>query len=248
MGMTMHEESGMFYPADWGLSIGDMLTLMGVGAGQGGQGGGNSQGGKGGNSGFVVFKTYKLLTLDPIPVSIGLGGAGGMYNNMAGQLGAVGGDGGDTTFGSILTAKGATNTEGEFYGGTNTAQVGGAGAGGYIPGLKNWGGNAIVGRYDYGATPADTDNWSKKQSEVRAFGTAGIGYVEPYYALSRSEYNTPPSTDGLYRGGKKGDGGAPNAGAGGSGYGAGGGGAGSVVSTLKYMGGKGANGWLGIYW
>lgn len=236
MGMRFFEESGMFYPKDYGLQAGDMIDLVLVGGGGGGGTGTvatSGIGGNGGGSGFVVFKNHKLTQADEdkgVAVTIGAGGESD-------------GAGGATAFGSIATADGASGQEGLFPGGNASIHAGG-GAGGYIPGVKDWGGKGGTG------SPGGTSQ------EIWVIGTAGIGAGYPFEATIKylSRWFSGMYTDGMYRGAKKGmiaTSSYNKVGSGGSGYGAGGGGGAGCNTSANSApgnGGRGANGYCGIYW
>lgn len=110
-----------------GLDDDTMVLVEGWGAGGGGGGG---FGGGGGGGGYAC-KWFRLGDLpSSVTVTIGAGGAGGVN--------ASGTAGGNTTFGSLLTAFGG----GRGAKGTNSGQRGGGGASG---GAFSAGGNATDG-------------------------------------------------------------------------------------------------------
>lgn len=188
-GYCIFTESGKFNPADYGLAVGTLLNVVCVGGGQGGfnghsnggaaghggesrtsddgggggsgggfgagGGGGGSKydsgttpGGKGGDAGEVVIKSIRLTSVNSISVGIGAGGAREK-------------NGGNTTFGSYVTARGGgTFTNNIAPGGTgadvyvNASRAGGGGGGGgYIisNGLFGGAGGNGSGGKDFGA-------------------------------------------------------------------------------------------------
>lgn len=94
----------------------------GGGFGAGGGGGGsadNFQAGDGGDAGEVTITSVKLTSTDSITITIGAGGS------------SDGGNGGNTTFGSYITARGG----GSF---TNNIAPGGVSSGGDLPRRWRW--------------------------------------------------------------------------------------------------------------
>lgn len=110
-----------------GLDDDTLVLIEGWGAGGGGGGGF----GGGGGGGAYVSRIMRLGDMpSSVTATIGIGGTGGV--NTSGTAG------GNTTFGSLLTAYGG----GRGAGGTNAGQRGGGGGG---AGLLGAGGNATAG-------------------------------------------------------------------------------------------------------
>lgn len=139
----------------------------GTGAGYGAGGGGDAdsehgKSGGGGASGEIIFGTVKLTSLAPIDITVGL--AGKRWEKYQSGTGTdddnneypiydyrlLDGTGGDSSFGSYITAKGGVGGrsggietppfQGHAPGGPGNEYGGSAGGGGYIPGLPFWGG------------------------------------------------------------------------------------------------------------
>lgn len=117
------------------------IDIFGVGGGAGGGSGGNSRygNGSGGGGGYTVtVKDVKVTPGQKIPVTIGNGGAAGIYNGS----GNNGGAGGNTVVGNYLTAKGGGAGQGRNGGGNDGGSGGSGGGGGsyYAPGVTLCGG------------------------------------------------------------------------------------------------------------
>lgn len=69
-----------------------------------------TEGGNGGGSGEIVISTYKLSTLNSIPVTIGSGGKGGSSGSYSSTIGNVGTSGQPSSFGDIVVAQGGICT------------------------------------------------------------------------------------------------------------------------------------------
>lgn len=150
------------------------IDIFGVGGGAGGGSGGNSRygNGSGGGSGYTVtVKDVKVTPGQKIPVTIGNGGAAGIYNGS----GNSGGAGGNTVVGNYLTAKGGGPGQGR-NGGGNEGGSGGSGGGGgsyYAPnvilcGGGNGGSNGGAGASSEGNVVYSGGNGQGRTT--RAFG------------------------------------------------------------------------------
>lgn len=150
------------------------IDIFGVGGGAGGGSGGNSRygNGSGGGSGYTVtVKDVKVTPGQKIPVTIGNGGAAGIYNGS----GNSGGAGGNTVVGNYLTAKGGGPGQGR-NGGGNEGGSGGSGGGGgsyYAPnvilcGGGNGGSNGGAGASSQGNVVYSGGNGQGRTT--RAFG------------------------------------------------------------------------------
>jgi len=101
----------------------------GGGSGRRGAAGTDRIGGSGGGGGAYVYRMFKAAELgSTATVTIGAGGTGGAAITANDTSGNAGTGGGDTTFGSLLTAYGGGNG----LGGTAITQVSGAGGGGTL--------------------------------------------------------------------------------------------------------------------
>lgn len=185
------------------------IDIFGVGGGAGGGSGGNSRygNGSGGGSGYTVtVKDVKVTPGQKIPVTIGNGGAAGIYNGS----GNSGGAGGNTVVGNYLTAKGGGPGQGR-NGGGNEGGSGGSGGGGgsyYAP-------NVIL----CGGGNGGSNGGAGASSEGNVVYSGGNGQGRTTRAFGESNGT-------LYAGGG-GGGGADYSGSGGSG----GGGAGTNWNT-----------------
>lgn len=88
--MLLYEEDGVFNPTDFGLKVGDIIQVVGIGGGGGGTAGIYGYisllyesspkkhyvylSGGGGNSGQFKSQYIKLASLEPVPITIGKGG------------------------------------------------------------------------------------------------------------------------------------------------------------------------------
>ena len=195
------------------------IDIFGVGGGAGGGSGGNSRygNGSGGGGGYTVtVKDVKVTPGQKIPVTIGNGGAAGIYNGS----GNNGGAGGNTVVGNYLTAKGGGPGQGR-NGGGNEGGSGGSGGGGgsyYAPNVILCGGGNGGSNGGAGAS---------SQGNVVYLGGNGQGRTTRAFGESNGT---------LYAGGG-GGGGADYSGSGGSG----GGGAGTNWNASGSGGNGGTN-------
>ncbi|MCI8336508.1 MAG: hypothetical protein HFI72_05050 [Peptococcaceae bacterium] len=248
--MLLYEEDGVFNPTDFGLKVGDIIQVVGIGGGGAGGGGykipaaGESSGfyNQGGNSGEYKKSFLKLLSLNPISVEIGQGGIGNAR--------LPGSNGGDTKFGSYFTARGGSGGDcatdvGTWKGGKpDKNNTGGGGAGGFIPGVEFMGGDGLLSKIATGAP-----NFNTRILNSMA-GMSGVtdGTLNPHrYA---SKYGGICGQNGCSPGGGKAANENTYCGGGGGGYGAGGGASGGSTSnegTAILPGGNGADGVLLLF-
>lgn len=115
---------------------GDEIVIVELWGGGGGGGRGNSASvGSGGGGGAYATRSFLASEIaDSIPVGIGAGGAGATSNTTAG------GDGGNSTFGTHLTAYGGA---GGGPSGSGTAGIGGGGGGANSKGSGSSGGGPV---------------------------------------------------------------------------------------------------------
>ncbi len=162
--------------------------------------------------GFVLFNAsgtfspldYGLNTGDTIQVVVVGGGGGGGCNGGAAYSG---GSGGTSSFGSYATAAGggggrcggasgypSQSTVGMYMGGMGTT-AGGGGAGGWIPGVIDWGGNGGSGiALSYGGATTQVPTEIKVYGANGTAGTGGV-YVSASYTLY---YNSSGSSTTAY--------------------------------------------------
>lgn len=208
-----------------GVSANSMVVIEAWGGGGGGGGSGvsssqvrNGGGGGGGGYSYVVMRASDLTST--VTVTIGAAGAAGLANQSASTFA---GTGGDTTFGSYLTAYGGAGGQNGNSSGSPAGGVGGGG-GGILGDGSNSTGGAPVG------SSAGTDNGG--------FGGAGGG------AASGTAGN-----NAVYGGGSGGGGNSGNSSAfagGKSIYGGGGGGTGPAgAGGISILGGAGGAGGAG---
>jgi hypothetical protein len=104
------------------------VLLVGAGGAGGGAGAGSSIAGGGGGGGMVKFQLIDVSASPTVTVTLGTGGTGGTTHPAA--------DGGDSTFGALLTAKGGkgarttTGTVSDQNGGAYSSDTGSLGSGG----------------------------------------------------------------------------------------------------------------------
>lgn len=127
MGIEIFMENGSFDPKKYGLKVGQLIQVLGIGGGAGGCGGGggfvlssrgsSGGGGAGGSSGELKYKSFLLDSLDPIEIIIGKGGnagTGGIKKSiasipnsaMSADPGTLGTNGTETKFGNKLIMSG----------------------------------------------------------------------------------------------------------------------------------------------
>jgi hypothetical protein len=99
------------------------LLVVGAGGGSGGAGSYPNLRGKGGNGGTVIYNAAFVLPSGSTTVTVGAGGAGGVFN------GTYGGTGGSSAFGATVTATGGTGGAGKQQ--SSAAGAAGMGAGSY---------------------------------------------------------------------------------------------------------------------
>lgn len=218
----------------------DVVAVGGGGGGGGGDGSGGAGGG-GGGAGATIRRRVAVTKGTGITITVGAKGAGG-------SLGA-GGTGGDTSFGSLILAKGGV---GGSLGGTS---VGGAGGPSGGPDTT-FGGQIIPATVSAGATSNSYALASvqgamysggaggKGSDTSTANGVAGGG-CESYTGGIKGASAKGGGGGGasaFARGGAGGNGGGAN-GLAGTGYGAGGGGG---AGGIGYLGGDGGTGYLRI--
>jgi len=148
--------------------------------------------------GFILFNAsgtfspldYGLNVGDIINiVCVGGGGGGGIGNS---SYPGTGGTGGTSSFGSFVTALGGSGgayyggtpgIQGQFIGGLNYGgNCGGGGAGGWIPGVADWGGNGGNGLYVIAPNGSSTMGIMELTSPVGSAGAGGV-YGNGTYTL-----------------------------------------------------------------
>lgn len=170
----------------------DYVTVVGIGAGQGGQGGSyrvyrtSSDSQKGGNGGatgyYAIARDIYVGDVASVSVGIGAGGSGGTATTIAKPAGgtleyrndsvSAAGNGGDTTFGTYFTIAGARTAPSGFFGIASAAGTTG-GAGG--TGSAN-GGNGAT--HSLGAAFTGAPYFTLSVAGVAggsAFGAGGTG-------------------------------------------------------------------------
>lgn len=226
------------------------VLVWGMGGGAGGGGGSNATASAGGAGGYgAAGVTLKPVLLDVVPnttytITIGAGGSGGTNTASTNAAGAVGSAGGDTSFGALMTWKGApNNTTGGSYSHYHTQ------AHGYVD-------------TDFSNTAARYLQGTQATAANFAFqGTPKASYQG--LVSSNGTFVQSATTGALGAGGCSGEGiggnGGSNAGAGAagtsgisaaanSGAGGGGGAGGSTTSQVGGSGGNGGSGMLIICW
>lgn len=204
-----------------------VVQLWGAGGGGGGIDAGASGGGGGGGGGAYTQAYYRASDLGAtVTVTLGAGGAGG--------VGGINGTaGGNSTFGSLLSAYGGGG--GGCYGGTSGA---GGGGGGNI----SSGGSAVTATFGAGGNIGGGS--TAGSSSTFGGGGGGPGGGSPHTGGS-SVYGGGGGAGAAYDGGVSYNGGG--GGAGGSNFGAAGSGGASVVyGGTGGAGGLNANGGAGI--
>jgi hypothetical protein len=219
-----------------------MVEAWGAGGG-GGSGKYNATraGGRGGGGGAYTMRVFKASDVpSSVAVAIGAGGAGGAAKTTAGD-GNYGNNGGNTTFGSLLTAYGGTGAEG---GTSGTGQYGPGGGALSTSGAPNFSYSSTVNLY-YGGFGSAWNGVPSSNAGSRSSGWGG-GSGGGSYASD--------TTGQLTDGGHSFQGGAGGGGGGGGGttsavtfyvYGGRGGGWKSATDSGGYSaigGGKGGNG------
>lgn len=201
------------------------IIVEGVGGGAGGQwaslntnfsGQSLAAGGDGGSYNFKMFRASDVPST--VAVVVGTGGVGGNSSTNAGKAG------GDTTFGSFLTAKGAAAYGGKFF---------------YIyapPPEHSWVGG--LGGQPYINTQGNNGGVTNATASIKG-GGGGAGATSINSTMSVSSPGA--SVDA----GNGGTGNTNISQPGGDGIAPGGGGAGTSGGTA---GGKGANGRLRVWW
>ena len=238
------------------------VKVIAIGGGGGGEGGGSvaasndRAGGGGGGAGGYSVMNFAVGSLGATEtVTVGAGGAGGAGATGAAGAGSAGTAGGDTSFGTLVVAKGGSNGSGggtAGSGGAGMTEDGGAGGAGTSgaagtaaassSGIAPTGGGGGGGANNY-----DGAAGGSKTAVSLSGGTGGAGS-----APGGGDAGDAGATLGsnIAHGGTGGGGGEGNsdsgaAGAGGAGgnYGAGGGGGGSTNDSLTAgAGGAGADG------
>ncbi|PKV80925.1 hypothetical protein ATK86_5362 [Nocardia fluminea] len=259
---TKFETNGYYTPPEGILSVEVIIIAAGAGGGAGrwdfvpGNRGGGAGGGGGGEVHASIPESLLPRTggaYDPITITIGAGGSGG------GSSEDPGNGGGNTSFGSFLTAGGGSGGQG---GRSAIQAIGGASGAGMIPG--GVGGDGAAGSTGGGSPPpAGPAGNSVSAYDLHGGGgggggggldyagsgfilgsVGGIGGIWPGGALGQP--GTPP-TDIVATGGGGGGGAINTQGAAGAypaGGGGGGWGAGNNSSTV--IGGAGGDGVLFI--
>ncbi len=136
------------------------VLLVGAGGAGGGGGANSKMAGGGGGGGIVKYEYVDVSAVSTVTVTIGAGGTGGTTYPAA--------DGGDTTFGALLTAKGGKGA----YQGTSTVTDQNAGA--YSSDTGDLGGGGGGGAGGPGRTGQGAFYGSSWGS------SAGPGYFEKY--------------------------------------------------------------------
>jgi hypothetical protein len=218
------------------------IDVIAIGGGAGGSAGHSA----GGSSGFVSHSINQNVSAgDNITVTIGMGGTGGIKSPMT-----QAGNGGNTSFGSYLTANGAQASNGNQ---SSNDGSGGSGGGGY--GNSGYGGNGgsggsngdagntgsgTSGQGDYSSILANFNNISisagsggDKGSSSHAGGGGGGGLLISGHSATQTATQGAGSSSGQP----------------GLGFGAGGGAGGYTNSgSVYYTGGQGASGVVYIQW
>jgi hypothetical protein len=211
--------AGTYSYADPGASY-TFVSVLIYGAGGGG-GGGNGLatnfkvGGGGGGGGAAVYRIFRRADLTfPVTVTVGAGGtagAGGAAGN-PGTNGVPGGVGGNTTFGTYLSAYGGGGGQG---GGQSTGYFGGGGGGsasagsGATPGMPTGlaTSTTVVGSLDNIGSGGGAGNANQAMGGQAEWGGAGGGCA---VSSTMTSQNLQPGSSGgssLYGGGAGGAGG-----------------------------------------
>lgn len=211
----MHQEDGNFYVCHKFLSDGDFILSENVTADillVAGGGGGGYQVGGGGGAGGLIYRPSKDLSASTYSIVVGLGGNGSPNGSTEGTIG------GDSTFGSILTAKGGGR--GANHGVVTRAKDGGSGAGGSGNGSsQNESGGTSTqssqsgdsGTYGFGNAggEGEASNWSggggggagtkgEAATLLQAANIGGNGGSGKYYG---DKFGTSVGEDGWFAGG-----------------------------------------------
>jgi len=244
----------------------------GGGSGRRGAAGTNRSGGPGGGGGAITWAILNAGSLMPtIAVTCGVGGTGGAGQTVDDTIGNAGTVGGDTSFGSIVVAKGGNGGAGGANATTTAAAAGGA-AGTCVP---SFGPFAITGAQSGGGAvatgTAGGSGFTGQAACPSGGGGSGIGTTNVsattgglggnIYVNGALQVATPAATNGtdnvntafmfsttiysIYGVGEGGGGGFPASVDGGDGgnYGAGGGGGSGVLNgTVSGAGGDGGDG------
>lgn len=101
------------------------------------------------------------------------GGQGGMhfYSSADGSKAGDGGNGAASSFGNIVTAKGGSQTTGQYIKPPNRNIIGGSG--GFILGVNDWGGLANVDTGEQPAGSAGASDASKKSGKYDGYKNGG---------------------------------------------------------------------------
>lgn len=257
-----------------------MIEVIVIGGGGGGGSGAFNNlsvannyatGGSGGSSGGRSEKTFEARHLPAsVAVTVGQGGLGGTsLNTSTPTNGVFGNDGGETNFGTYLTAFGGQGGQGGLFG-TSTTNIttstsfGGAGmlSDGSVGGAGSSAAGSSCARPNYASNGGGGGGGSKWNGSTTAYGNGGSANTMAKFAFGNvntsggngTTSSTPPQSGSLY-------GSYLNTGAGGGSYiasnvswlgganananGAGGGGGGGICAGAAFQtgaGGKGANG------
>jgi hypothetical protein len=225
----------------------ESIDIFGVGAGEGGGTcDSNSAAGAGGGSGYTATrKAYAVTPGQQFAIVIGAGGTGVKFVN--GQITTTtGGAGGNTSFGSVLTAMGASVFRSYIYGGDGGS---GGGASAFSDTGRYYGGYGGTNGGNGGAAGGDSSHAGVGQgTTTRAFGETS----NTLYAGAGGGGGMPGcsgGTAGAGGGGAGGAGGSGTAGSGGNGTpNTGGGAGGGGANTIGGNGGNGGSGVLIVRW
>jgi hypothetical protein len=234
-----------FEADDFYLLSADVISIDVYCVGGGGGGGGGrsfvavaaSGGGGGGGGGysFASLNAENVAELGPIPITIGLGGAGGVAST-------IGVAGGTTSFGTVIVANGGAPGGAGVSGATATG-----GAGATINGSLFLGGAGANGKANVAGESA-TNNFQAAPGGGGGGGTTGAGFSTAGGAGGAGSWRTTATTGGGGLGGPAGaSGGAGDSAVDsdlyfGPGYGGGGGGG---ADDATGNGGRGGDGVVG---
>ncbi|BDB62344.1 hypothetical protein RDE2_41380 [Rhodococcus sp. RDE2] len=252
------ESNNTYYPSEDVISL-DVIILGAGGGGGAGRWdvlGGSRSGGGGGGGGGEVHTSINAALLERNPdgtfagvaITIGAPGSAGVGSEVSGS------GGGDTSFGTYLTAGGGNGGQGgrNGYGG-----LGGIGGSGMIPGGKGGNGAPLEGL----ALPAQKGGDSTSayslnggggggggggvNTVANSPGVGGIGGISPGgYGGAATRNGTPPSAVVATGGGGGGGAISTDLNGGAGAYPSGGGGGGYGSTTLMTNGGAGGAGRL----
>lgn len=227
-------------------AISVLVQAWGAGGGGGGgtraaSGGGGITGATGGGGGMYVEYTFRASDLSSTEtVTIGAGGTAG--TGAAGNTATGGGSGGNTTFGSLLTAVGGSGgLEGTDGGPTAVSGVSGGSPYGSISGL--YGGADQNGLYSAGSGSNGAGFVTGANGLASYFGGGGGGGAGSSTAGTGG--NSVLGGDGGNAGAYVSSGANGGTGSNGSQPGGGGGAGGSSGATTTYIGGNGGTGGAG---